>query len=60
MGESPRGANILNTQQQNLNLNNRDFVIEAWFDPLNWIKYKTTAPACLVSKKGGTTWRDTT
>jgi hypothetical protein len=54
MGEWPAlSANILNTQQKNLNLDDRDFVIEVWFKPLDWIKYKTTAPACLVSKKGG-------
>ena len=54
MGEWPAlSANILNAQQKNLNLDDRDFVIEVWFKPLDWIKYKTTAPACLVSKKGG-------
>ena len=54
MGEWPAlSANILNAQQKNLNLDDRDFVIEVWFRPLDWIKYKTTAPACLVSKKGG-------
>ena len=54
MGEWPAlSAVILNAQQKNLNLDDRDFVIEVWFKPLEWIKYKTTAPACLVAKKGG-------
>lgn len=51
-GEWPAiSAVIAHEQQKNLDLGDKDFLIEIWFKPLPVLKYKGNGPNILVSKK---------
>jgi hypothetical protein len=53
-GEWPAiSAIIPEERQQNLNLDDKDFLIEIWFKPLPVLKYKGNTPNVLISKKCG-------
>jgi hypothetical protein len=51
-GEWPAvNAIVDDGRQKNLNLDDQDFLIEVWFQPLDMLQYKGGAVNCLIAKK---------